>query len=99
MVDAISTGHPSMLDESEINNISAPVQILAPQHDPIFTPDLKAYCNNVIPALNVEYDYQYFPNLTHGFATRGDPNNPVQKKGLERAKDAVVFWFSQHLHN
>lgn len=88
-----------MLDESEIDDISVPVQILAPQHDPIFTPELKAYCNKVIPQVNVEYDYQYFPNLAHGFATRGDPKNPVQKKGLERAKNAVVSWFLQHLHN
>jgi len=75
-----------------------PVQILAPEHDEVFTPELKAYCNKVIPQLNVEYDYQYFPSLAHGFATRGDQSDTVQKKGLERAKDSVVFWFLQHLH-
>lgn len=90
--------HPSMVEEFEVDAVSVPTQILAPQHDPIFTPELKTYCNKVIPTLGVEYDYQYFPNLAHGFATRGDPNNPVQKKGLERAKNAAVQWFVQHLH-
>ena len=99
LVDAISVAHPSMVEEAEVDAVSVPVQILAPQHDPIFNPGLKEYCNKVIPTLGVEYDYQYFPNLAHGFATRGDPHNPVQKKGLERAKNAAVLWFVQHLHN
>jgi len=97
LVDAISTAHPSLLEKAEIDDISVPVQILAPEIDPLFTSELKEYSNKVIPGLNVEYDYQYFPGLVHGFATRGDVNNPAQKKGLERAKDAAVHWFQQHL--
>jgi len=74
------------------------VQILAPEHDPVFTPELKAHANSVIPTLNVEYDYQYFPGLKHGFSTRGDQSDPKQKQGLERAKNAAVGWFAQMLH-
>ncbi|KAJ9639107.1 hypothetical protein H2204_004015 [Knufia peltigerae] len=98
LVDCISTAHPSLLLTSEIDAVSVPVQILSPENDPLYTEDLKAYSNKVIPTLGIEYDYQYFPGLAHGFATRGDPNNAVQKKGLERAKNAVVYWFAQHLH-
>lgn len=98
LVDCISTAHPSFLLTSEIDAVSVPVQILSPENDPLYTEDLKAYSNKVIPTLGIEYDYQYFPGLAHGFATRGDPNNDVQKKGLERAKNAVVYWFAQHLH-
>lgn len=98
LVDCISTAHPSLLLTSEIDAVSVPVQILSPENDPLYTEDLKAYSNKVIPTLGIEYDYQYFPGLAHGFATRGDPNNDVQKKGLERAKNAVVYWFAQHLH-
>lgn len=74
-----------------------PVQILSPETDPMFTPELKEYCNQTIPTLGVEYDYQYFPALAHGFAVRGDPKDPAQKKGLERAKSAAVHWFVEHL--
>ena len=86
-----------MLEESEIDAISVPIQILAPENDFTYTQELKDYSNKKIPALGVEYDYQHFPGLEHGFASRGDPNNPVQKKGLERAKNAAVYWFQQHL--
>ncbi|KIW21052.1 hypothetical protein PV08_01631 [Exophiala spinifera] len=98
LVDAISTAHPSLLEKSEIDAVGVPVQILSPEIDPLYTEELKAHSNQVIPTLGLEYDYQYFPALRHGFATRGDPNNAVQKKGLERAKNAVVYWFAQHLH-
>ena len=98
LVDCISTAHPSVLTKEEIDAVSVPVQILAPEHDPQLTPELKAYANSVIPSLNIEYDYQYFPGLKHGFAIRCDQSDVKQKKGLERAKNAAVGWFAQFLH-
>lgn len=98
LVDCIAMAHPSLVEKSEVEAVAVPVQICAPEHDPQFTPELKEFCNKTIPALNIEYDYQYFPGLVHGFATRGDANNPMQRKALERAKDAAVYWFQQHLH-
>lgn len=98
LVDCISTAHPSLLTKEEINNVAVPVQVLAPEHDPQLTPELKAHCNATIPTLNVAYDYQYFPGLAHGFAAKGDPKDDVQRKGLERAKNAAVGWFAQFLH-
>lgn len=97
MVDCISTAHPSLLEMGEIERVSVPVQICAPETDPEFTPELKAHANRVIPTLGIDYDYQYFKGLAHGFATRGDPNDPKQRRGLERAKNAAVYWFQQYL--
>ncbi|KAL9603192.1 MAG: hypothetical protein Q9179_002293 [Wetmoreana sp. 5 TL-2023] len=98
LVDCISTAHPSLLTKEEIDNVGVPVQILAPEHDSQFTPELKEHANKTIPALNVAYDYQYFPALAHGFAARGDRNNKMQKEGLERAKNAASCWFASQLH-
>jgi len=98
MVDCISMAHPSLLEHSEIDNVGVAVQIMAPEIDPIFSPELKDYCNKVIPTLGVDYDYQYFPKLAHGFAAKGDPSNKLQKAGLERAKNAAVQWFAHYLH-
>lgn len=98
LVDCISTAHPSLLTKEEIEAVGVPVQIQAPETDQQFTPEMKEFANKTIPTLGVEYDYQYYPGLVHGFATRGDQNNAAQKKGLERAKNAAVQWFQQHLH-
>lgn len=98
LVDCISTAHPSLTTKEEIDAVAVPVQIIAPEHDPQLTPELKAYANSVIPGLNLEYDYQYFPGLMHGFAIRCDQNDVKQRKGFERAKNAAVAWFAQFLH-
>lgn len=98
LVDCISMAHPSLVTKEEIDNVAVPVQIMAPETDPMFVPELKEHANKVIPTLGVEYDYQYFPGLSHGFAAKGDASDPKQKAGLERAKNAAVMWFTQHLH-
>lgn len=98
LVDCISTAHPSFLTKEEMDAVGVPVQIMAPEHDPLFTPDLKAHANTVIPTLDVEYDYQYFPGVSHGFSVKGDQDDARQKKALVRAKNAAVGWFAQHLH-
>jgi hypothetical protein len=71
---------------------------MAPEFDPHFTEELKAFSNEVIPKLKVPYDYQYFPGLTHGFATRGNPDDSAELEGMERAKNAAVLWFRLWLH-
>ncbi|KAJ9151288.1 hypothetical protein NKR23_g3221 [Pleurostoma richardsiae] len=90
--------HPTFLEKQEIGSVGVPVQILAPEIDPRFTEELKAFSNQVIPTLGFAYDYQYFPGLEHGFAIRGDPKNAEEKKGMERAENAAVLWFRQWLH-
>ena len=83
LVDCISTAHPSLLTKEEINDVGLPVQILAPEHDPLFVPEMKAYANETIPKLNVAYDYQFFPGVGHGFAIRcHDEGSDHDKKSL-----------------
>lgn len=98
LVDSISTAHPSWLTKEEIEGVGVPVQILAPEIDPVFTPELKYLCNRVIPSVGLDYDFQHFPALEHGFAVRGDRENEAELKGLVRAKNAAVYWFNQYLH-
>lgn len=97
LVDAIVAAHPTMLTKDEIEGVGVPVQIIAPEHDVAFSPELKAFANEKIPALDVEYDYQYFPGALHAFCTRSDEEDPRQKRALERSKAAVVYWFRHQL--
>lgn len=99
LVDAISMAHPSLVEKPEIDNVKVPVQIMAPEHDHAFTPELKEHANKVIPTLGVAYEYIYFPGLTHGFAAKGDETDPKQKDGLERAKNSAVRFFKEFLHS
>ena len=97
LVDCISTAHPSLLEQSEIQAVGVPVQILAPEIDPLFTAELKEFSNRVIPTLGVPYDYQFFPGLEHAFAIRGDPGNEAERRGMARAKNMAVSWLREWL--
>ncbi|KAI9710353.1 MAG: hypothetical protein M1820_002848 [Bogoriella megaspora] len=97
ILDCVSAAHPSLVEKSEIENLSVPTQILAPETDPMFTPDMKAFSNETIPTLGIPYEYVYFPGVMHGFAAKGDPNDPKQKDALERAKNSAVNFFKQYL--
>lgn len=97
LVDCVMIAHPTSLDKKEIDDVGVPVQILAPQYDPVFTEELKSYCNERIPRLGLAYDYQFFPNATHGFANRGNTSDKTEVKALERGKNATVNWFRQWL--
>ncbi|VUC27464.1 unnamed protein product [Clonostachys rosea] len=97
LVDCISTAHPSMLQKEDIASTGVPTQILAPEFDHMFTTELKAYSQQILPDTHVPYDYQYFPGLEHGFAIRGDARNEGERKGMERAKNAASLWFREWL--
>ena len=43
------------------------------------------------------YKRAYFVGCTHGFAVRGDLNDPVVKSAKEQAFKNTVEWFSKHL--
>ncbi|KAJ5201036.1 hypothetical protein N7449_005839 [Penicillium cf. viridicatum] len=97
LVDCISTAHPYLLEKCEIEAVAVPVQIMAPEFDPMFTDELKEFSNQTILRQGVAYDYQYFPGLEHAFASRGDPKNSGERKGMEREKNSAVSWFRQWL--
>jgi len=98
LVDCVSAAHPSLTTKEELANLAVPTQILSPETDQMYTPELKTYSNEVIPTLGIDYDYQYFPGVVHGFAVRGDPSDSTQKQALERAKNVSVNFFNQYLH-
>lgn len=97
-IDAISAAHPSLLETHEMDGVSVPVQILAPEKDVAFTQELKEYANRVLPTRGVPYEYVFFPGVKHGFAARGNSGDEVQRASLERAKRCAVGFFKEFLH-
>ncbi|KAL3464826.1 Alpha/Beta hydrolase protein [Aspergillus heterothallicus] len=95
LVDAIAAAHPSLLTKDDIDNVVVPVQILAPEIDPIFTPELKSYTFDSLQRRGVPFDWQHFPKVEHACMTRGDETKPGERAALERGKNAVVAWARQ----
>ncbi|KAF2971522.1 hypothetical protein GQX73_g2059 [Xylaria multiplex] len=97
LVDAISMVHPSWLVKEDIDNITVPFQVLAPEHDPSYTPELKGYTFQTALGLNVPFNYQHFPGTVHGALVRGNEEVKGEREAMARAKNAIVTWFKQYL--
>lgn len=74
------------------------MQIIAPEKDLAFNEELKKYANEKIPTKGIPYEYYYFPGLEHSFATRGNPDDEKERRGLIRAKNAMCAWMREWLH-
>ena len=98
LVDCITAGHPSLLTEKDIDEVAVPVQILAPEMDPVFTPELKMHCFEMLQKLRVPFDYQHFPGVEHACFVRGDPEKKGEREAMARGKNAAVSWMRQFLH-
>ncbi|KAL8371060.1 hypothetical protein RB595_001081 [Gaeumannomyces hyphopodioides] len=98
LVDCISIGHPSLATEKDFDEVAVPVQILAPERDPSFTPELKLHAFQAIMKKGVQFDYLHLPGVEHGCLVRGKQDEPGEREAMVFGKDAVVAWLVAHLH-
>ena len=98
LVDCIVTGHPTWLTKEDIDNVGVAVQVLAPEHDPVYTAELKEHTWKTVQRLGVPFDYQHFPGVRHACFTRGSPEQDGEQEAMVRGKNAAVAWFKQYLH-
>lgn len=97
LVDCITAGHPTWLTKQDIDEVAVPVQVLAPEIDSVYTPELKLHTFNKLQELGVPFDYQHFPGVLHGCFSRGFPDVKGEREALVRGKNAAVDWMRQWL--
>ncbi|CAK7235986.1 hypothetical protein SCUCBS95973_009451 [Sporothrix curviconia] len=97
LVHAISTAHPSWLTEKDIDEVVVPLQVLAPENDAIYTPELKKYTIETVPKNGVALDYLHFPGIEHGVLMRGDQTKTSDRLALVRSNAAAVTFFKTNL--
>jgi dienelactone hydrolase len=92
LVDAVIIGHPSLVTKEDIKGICVPTQILAVEHDPVFTPELKMFIVQNLMERRVAFDFQFFPGVEHGALVRGDEKREKEGEAMKRARDVAVAW-------
>jgi dienelactone hydrolase len=98
LVNCISIGHPTWLTKEEIDAVAVPVQIVAPEIDPVFTRELREYAWKSISHKDLPLDYLHIPGVEHSFCTRGNPEDKRECRAMERSKRAQVAWLNEWLH-
>jgi hypothetical protein len=51
----------------------------------------------VLKGIKATYSIALFGGVSHGFATRGDPNNIKEMYAREKAIWDMLYWFQTHL--
>ncbi|EER41652.1 dienelactone hydrolase [Histoplasma capsulatum var. duboisii H88] len=97
LVDCISMGHPTWLTKKDIDEVAVPLQVLAPETDRMYSPELKLHTFETIQKLGLPLDYHHFPGVEHGCLVRGDARHQGEREAMTRAKNAAVGWFKQCL--
>ncbi|KAH7131307.1 Alpha/Beta hydrolase protein [Dactylonectria macrodidyma] len=99
LVDAITTGHPSLLTPEDIDGVGVPVQVLAPEIDHVYTPALKLHTFQTLQSSGLPFDYQHFPGVEHACLVRGDEKKDGERAAMVRGKDAAVAWIKQFIRD
>jgi dienelactone hydrolase len=98
LVDCVTAGHPSLLTKGDIDAVGVPVQMLAPEMDPVYTAELKLHTFQTLQISGIPFDYQHFPGVAHACLVRGDENRPGERAAMVRGKDMAVGWMKHFLH-
>lgn len=95
LVDFVSTGHPSLLTEKDVDEVAVPVQMLAPEIDFMYSAEMKSYTFETLQKLNLPFEWHHFPKVQHGCLARGDEKVPGEREAMVRGKNAAINWFRQ----
>ncbi|TFK69294.1 alpha/beta-hydrolase [Pluteus cervinus] len=103
IIQIAAVSHPTLLqspaDFEKYKLLSkAPLLMNTCEFDPWFPPESQAKANEILRDSISERKFlrKHWEGCTHGFAVRGDMNNPKIKAGKEGAFLAVVKWFKTH---
>ncbi|KAF9444517.1 alpha/beta-hydrolase [Macrolepiota fuliginosa MF-IS2] len=96
-VVAAAFAHPAFLDEDDFRKLTKPLLILAAETDHTFPPESRRRAVDILQEVNATYHVRLFSGVSHGFASRGDPNVENSRWAKEEAAASVVGFFSRFI--
>ncbi|XP_027930000.1 endo-1,3;1,4-beta-D-glucanase-like [Vigna unguiculata] len=98
LVQASVILHPSFLTVDDIRGVEVPIAILGAEHDTISPPKLINQFQQVLNAKpEIDSYVKIFPNVSHGWTVRYDPNDPKAVEAAGEAHQTMINWFDKHL--
>ncbi|KAH8660449.1 putative cytoplasm protein [Xylariales sp. PMI_506] len=94
---AINAGflaHPSYVTEDELKAMIGPLSIAAAQTDLIFTVDLRYRTEELLREKGGVWNIALYSGVAHGFAIRGDENDPTDVWAADEAYLQAVRFFN-----
>ncbi|KAF2008789.1 hypothetical protein BU24DRAFT_474740 [Aaosphaeria arxii CBS 175.79] len=98
LLDVAYTAHPSEVEPAHFENVKIPYSLVIGDVDfalPKEQVELVAITleqNQDLPS-----EVVVIPNAKHGFAVRGNPNDPIEKEMADQAEEQLIRWFKLYL--
>ncbi|KAI1424505.1 Alpha/Beta hydrolase protein [Xylaria sp. FL1777] len=96
-VSAGAFAHPAFLKDHHFRNIRKPLFLSCSEIDHTFDVPSRRRALDILREEKKVYHYQLFAGVQHGFALRGDPNDPYQRWVKEQSLAGIVNWFDYWL--
>ncbi|CAO1617816.1 unnamed protein product [Sympodiomycopsis kandeliae] len=100
-VDAVAFAHPSLVEPSDFNGLEKPGVFIQPEHDDRWPEEKRKeaweIAKNELAKKKVFTSFVWLAGLSHGFAVRGDSEDPFTAIGQQHAANQVISHFSMFL--
>ena len=91
MITSSVVAHPSFLVVDEAEKIKRPILFLCAENDSLFTADLRGHFEKVLTE-NGLGKFLTYPRTTHGFISRPDGSEQIEKQRKKAIDDAIQFF-------
>ncbi|KAJ4389050.1 hypothetical protein N0V93_006512 [Gnomoniopsis smithogilvyi] len=95
--DRVSVGafaHPTALKEEHFTSLKQPLLLSCAENDHAFDAEARKKAFDLLQRENKRYHVQLFYGVSHGFAVKGDPEDPYQRWCKEQSLRAMIDWFT-----
>ncbi|KUJ08229.1 alpha/beta-hydrolase [Mollisia scopiformis] len=92
-VTAGAFAHPAFLKEHHFFNLKNPLLLSCAEVDHTFDTKSRRRAIDILQEIKVPYQLQLFSGVEHGFALRGNMENPYERHVKEQSMEGIVKWF------
>ncbi|KAJ6516862.1 Alpha/Beta hydrolase protein [Mycena vitilis] len=94
-VVAAAFAHPAFLTEDQFKNLKHPFLMSCAETDHTFPADFRRRAEDILVEKKAQYQVQLFSGVSHGFATRGDSEQPDNRYAKEESARGIIGWFTR----
>jgi len=92
---AAAFAHPTFLEESHFETIKAPLLMSCAETDHSFPAESRRRAEDILVQRSAPYYIQVFSGVSHGFASKGNLENPTVCWAKEESARGIVQWFKR----
>lgn len=92
---AAAFAHPAFLDESHFEKIKAPLLMSCAEVDHTFPLDARRRAEDILVQRKCQYHIQVFSGVEHGFASKGNLQDPNVCWAKEESARGIAQWFQR----